>query len=79
MTRYYHPTLDSIFYKALEYNVEKAIWVGPWRWSYDIGEPITINGQTYYRIKHFGIDVKKFQPDSRSDYYTQCMLIPSAE
>lgn len=76
MTYYYNPTHDQLLYKALWFNVDLGLWTGPWPWNYDYGEEVTaIDGKSFRPIIWKGIDVRKYQPNSRSDFYTQCELV----
>lgn len=74
MTKYYNPQHDADLFKTLWYDTEEGIWQGPWRWSYDL-EPVVGTGRLYSKVKHKGLDVDRYQPASRADYYTQCEFV----
>lgn len=71
-TRYYNPVEKQQLYKALWFDTKLGVWTGPWRWSYRMGPLEYIGDREYRRIFHTGIDVKMFDANSRTDYYTQC-------
>lgn len=76
-TQYYNPKSNGLFYKPLWYSVKDKIWIGPWSWSYDF-IPTGIkceNGSDLCFTKHKGIDVRKYQPATRANYYTECSFI----
>lgn len=76
MTFYFNPEINENLYKALWFSVEIGKWTGPWRWNYEYGEEIlTADGNLIRPIKWKGIDVKKYQPSSKAQYYTQCEYI----
>lgn len=76
MTYYYNPVQDNLFYKPLWFSVEHGLWSGPWRWNYEYGEEfVTTDGHKARPIIWKGIDVKKYQPASWAQYYTQCEFI----
>ena len=71
-TRYFNPEHNAELYKALWYDVTAGLWSGPWRWNYDYGETKVIDGREFRPIIWKGIDVKTYNPLSRTEYYTQC-------
>lgn len=75
MTRYYNPKQGELLYKPLWFGVKEGLWAGPWPWSYERMPTTTSDGTEIHLIKHLGIDVRKYQPGSRADYYTQCSFI----
>ena len=80
ITYYYNPERNEELYKALWYSVEIGKWSGPWRWNYEYGEEIiNANGNKCFPIIWKGIDVKKYQPASKAQYYTQCNYIEDKE
>lgn len=82
-TRYYNSQQEEWLYKALYYNPELGKWIGPWGWSYDREDPVPLpathpdafmsDGQHRMctKIVHKGITVEKYDPNSRTDFYTQ--------
>ncbi len=80
MTLYYNPERDEELYKALWFSVEIGKWSGPWSWNYEYGEEfIDTDGRKIRPIIWKGIDVKKYQPASKAQYYTQCCFIGDDE
>ncbi len=75
-TRYFNPVEDKLLYKALVFNVDLNMWIGPWRWSYDYGpEETWKDGSTFRRIINKPLDVKEYIPESYANYYTECLRI----
>lgn len=73
MTLYYNPERNEELYKALWFSVEIGKWTGPWPWNYEYGDEfMTVDGHKARPIIWKGIDVKKYQPNSKAQYYTQC-------
>lgn len=80
MTHYYNPEHDQVLYKALWFSIEYDLWSGPWKWNYDYGEEfISTDGHKCRPIIWKGIDVRKYQPGSKAQFYTQCNYIEDEE
>ena len=70
---YYNEEQKEWFYKALFYNTKLNKWIGPWHWSYDQTGPHFLSDEKpeVYYIVHKGLNVEKYDPASRTDYYGQ--------
>lgn len=71
-TLYFNPQLNELLYKSLWYSTEQKMFQGHWHWAWHYGEDIiATDGRKFKPIIYHPLDVQKYVPESRTDFYGQ--------